>query len=66
MLQTLRAGKWSGYIRSDIDLPTLADRICQTMMHVGLDIIRHTAPADQTALVLCRIMLHGLASSATQ
>ena len=62
MLQTLRAGKWSGYIRSDIDLPTLADRICQTMMHVGLDIIRHTAPADQTALVLCRIMLQGLAA----
>ena len=43
MLQTLRAGRWSGFIRSDIDLPTLADRICQTMMHVGLDIIRHTA-----------------------
>jgi len=62
MLQTLRAGKWSGYIRSDIDLPTLADRICQTMMHVGLDVVRHTAPADQTALVLCRIMLHGLAA----
>lgn len=62
MLQTLRAGKWSGYIRSEIDLSTLADRICQTMMHVGLDIIRHTAPADQTALVLCRIMLHGLAA----
>ena len=62
MLQTLRAGRWSGYIRSDIDLPTLADRICQTMMHVGLDIIRHTAAADQTAVVMCRIMLHGLAS----
>src|ERR1700755_410660 len=62
MLQTLRAGKWSGYIRSDIDLPTLADRICQTMMHVGLDIIRHTGAADQTAVVMCRIMLHGLAS----
>ena len=62
MLQTLRAGRWSGFIRSDIDLPTLADRICQTMMHVGLDIIRHTGAADQTALVMCRIMLHGLAS----
>jgi AcrR family transcriptional regulator len=62
MLQTLRAGRWSGYIRSDIDLPTLADRICQTMMHVGLDIIRHTAAADQAAIVMCRIMLHGLAS----
>jgi AcrR family transcriptional regulator len=62
MLQTLRAGRWSGFIRSDIDLPTLADRICQTMMHVGLDIIRHTAAADQTAVIMCRIMLHGLAS----
>jgi AcrR family transcriptional regulator len=62
MLQTLRAGRWSGFIRSEIDLPTLADRICQTMMHVGLDIIRHTGGADQTAIVMCRIMLHGLAS----
>jgi AcrR family transcriptional regulator len=62
MLQTLRAGRWSGFIRPEIDLPTLADRICQTMMHVGLDIIRHTGGADQTATVMCRIMLHGLAS----
>lgn len=62
MLQTLRAGRWSGYIRADIDLPTLADRICQSMMHVGLDIIRHTAAADQAAGLSCRIMLHGLAT----
>ncbi|OHV04959.1 TetR/AcrR family transcriptional regulator [Mycobacterium talmoniae] len=62
MLQTLRAGRWSGYIRPDIDLPTLADRMCQSMMHVGLDVIRHKAAADQTAAVLCRIMLQGLAS----
>ena len=62
MLQTLRAGRWSGYIRPDIDLPTLADRICQSMMHVGLDVIRHTAAADQTAALLCRIMLQGLAT----
>ena len=41
MLQTLRAGRWSGYIRPDIDLPTLADRICQSTMHAGLDVIRH-------------------------
>ena len=62
MLQTLRAGRWSGYIRPEIDLPTLADRICQSMLHVGLDVIRHTSAPDQTAAVLCRIMLHGLAS----
>jgi AcrR family transcriptional regulator len=63
MLQLLRAGRWSGYIRSDLDLPTLADRICQSMLHVGLDVIRHKASADQVATVLCRIHLHGLASA---
>jgi len=62
MLQTLRAGRWSGYIRPDIDLSTLADRICQSMLHVGLDVIRHNAAADEVAAVLCRILLQGLAS----
>jgi AcrR family transcriptional regulator len=62
MLQTLRAGRWSGYIKPDIDLPTLADRICQTMLQVGLDVMRHNSPADQVAGLLCRIMLQGLAA----
>lgn len=62
MLQTLRAGRWSGYIKPDIDLPTLADRICQTMLQVGLDVMRHSSSADQVAELLCRIILHGLAA----
>ena len=61
MLQTLRAGRWSGYIKPDIDLPTLADRICQTMLQVGLDVMRHNSAADQVAELLCRIILQGLA-----
>ncbi|MDR3661852.1 MAG: helix-turn-helix domain containing protein, partial [Mycobacterium sp.] len=43
------------------DLPTLADRICQSMMHIGLDVIRHNASPDAAAAVMCRIMLSGLA-----
>lgn len=62
MVQTLRAGRWSGYIKPDIDLPTLADRICQTMLQVGLDVMRHNSPADQVAGLLCRIILQGLAA----
>ena len=62
MLQTLRAGRWNGYLRPDVDLPTLADRICQSMLHVGLDVIRHNAAADEVAAVMCRILLQGLAS----
>lgn len=62
MLEALRAGRWSGSIRPEIDPPMLADRICQTMLHVGLDVIRHKATADRVAGVLCRILLEGLAS----
>jgi AcrR family transcriptional regulator len=32
------------------------------MLHVGLDVIRHDAPADRVAAILCRILLYGLAS----
>ncbi len=62
MVQTLRAARWSGYVKPDIDLPTLADRICQTMLQVGLDVMRHNSPADQAAELLCRIILQGLAA----
>ncbi len=62
MLQALRAGRWSGDIRSDVDLPTLADRLCQSMLHVGLDVIRHNAETDQLATLKCRIALEGLAA----
>jgi AcrR family transcriptional regulator len=62
MLQALRAGRWRGEIRSDVDLPTLADRLCQSMLHVGLDVIRHNAPTDQVAALKCRIALAGLAA----
>jgi AcrR family transcriptional regulator len=62
MLATLRRGASSGEVRSHVHLPMLADRICQSMLHVGLDVIRHDAAADQVAAVLCRIVWRGLAS----
>jgi AcrR family transcriptional regulator len=63
MVQTLRAARWSGYLRSDVDLPVLADRIVQTMLQVGLDVIRYNASPDKSATLLCRILLEGLASN---
>jgi len=60
--QTLRAGKWSGYIRSDIELSVLADRFCQSMLHVGLDVIRHRAKPAKVAELTCRILLEGIAA----
>ena len=59
--QTLRAGRWGGYVRSDLDLRVLADRISQTMLQVGLDVLRHNAATERVATVLCRVMLEGLA-----
>src|SRR6478672_5512983 len=49
MLQLLRAARWSSYIRPDLDLPTVADRVCQSMLHVGLDVRRHKASTDELA-----------------
>ena len=62
MYQTLRAARWSGYVRSDVDLRMLAERICQTMLQIGLDVVRRNAPTDQLAIVLCRIMLEGFST----
>jgi AcrR family transcriptional regulator len=60
--QILRGARWTGYMRGDIDLRVLADRICQTMLEVGLDVVRHHAETLDVAGVLCRIILEGLAS----
>ncbi|MED5813330.1 TetR/AcrR family transcriptional regulator [Mycolicibacterium sp. 050232] len=62
MQQTLRAARWGGYLRSDVDLAVLADRICQSMLQVGLDVMRHNSAAEKVATLLCRILLEGLST----
>lgn len=64
MVQTLRAGRWSGYIRPELELAPVADRMCQSMLHVGLDVIRRDADPAQVATVLSHIMLGGIAADA--
>jgi AcrR family transcriptional regulator len=61
-LQTLRAARWSGYIGPHVDTSILADRFVQTMLHVGLDVIRNDAGPDKVAALLCTILLKGLAA----
>ncbi len=63
MVQTLRAARWSGYLKPDVELPVLADRLVQVMLQVGLDVIRFNASADKLAEMLCRILLNGLAAA---
>jgi AcrR family transcriptional regulator len=61
MLETLRSGRASGYLRAGIDLETLADRLCQVLLHVSLGVFRDVRGADQLPALRCRTVLHGIA-----
>lgn len=61
MLETLRAGRETGYIRPGIDLETLAERLCETMLYISLGEFRDVRGADQLPALRCRIVLDGVA-----
>ncbi|WP_179475660.1 TetR/AcrR family transcriptional regulator [Mycolicibacterium vinylchloridicum] len=63
MLQLLRTGRRTGFIRPDLDLAVVSDRVCQSVLHAGLAVVRHGAPTDDVAEVLCGIHLLGLAAA---
>jgi AcrR family transcriptional regulator len=60
MVETLRLGRKSGYIRSGIDLETLADRFCTT----SLAVFPGVPGADRLPAIRCRILLDGIAERA--
>ena len=61
MLELLRAGRSSGTIRSGIDLALLADRLCQSMLHVGVG-VSHMSPGGASVPDMrVRILLDGVA-----
>ncbi|WP_083419975.1 TetR/AcrR family transcriptional regulator [Pseudofrankia sp. BMG5.36] len=63
MLEALRAGWESGYLRPGVDLALLADRLCQSMLHVGVGVSHRSAGGDRMAAIKCRILLDGIAAS---
>jgi AcrR family transcriptional regulator len=62
MLESLRVGRSSGFIRSGVALEILADRMCQAMLHVGLGSFHRYPASGRAPALLCRILLHGLAT----
>ena len=46
VLRTLTSARDFGAIRPEVDVITLADRVFQTMLTVGLDVVRHKASSD--------------------
>ena len=61
MLETLRAGQASGYIRPGVDLETLADRLCSSLLHISLGVFQDVRGADELPQIRCRIQLEGIA-----
>jgi AcrR family transcriptional regulator len=61
MLEFLEAGRASGAIRSGIDLPLLAERICQSMLHIGVGVF-HRSAASHLPAEKCRLLLRGAAT----
>ena len=61
MFETFRSGGARGYFREGIDLETLADRLCQVLLHVGHGVFRDVRGADQVPALRCRTILHGIA-----
>src|SRR6185369_5362048 len=62
MLEILRAGRAAGYIRPGVDLARLADRLCQSMLHVGVG-VSHLEPRPELVPPMrCRILLQGVAA----
>jgi AcrR family transcriptional regulator len=64
LLETLRAGADRGELRRGIDLPTVADRLCQVLLHVSLGVFSDVTGADEVAVLRCQALLDGIAVAA--
>lgn len=60
MLQILREGDASGSIRSDVELELLGNRLCQSMLHVGVGVSHLTPGAEHVPELRLGILLHGI------
>ena len=61
MSEILSRGRESGEIRPGIDLQLLAERICQSMLHVGVGVFHRSQAAHNLPAQKCRVFLHGVA-----
>jgi AcrR family transcriptional regulator len=61
MLSILKAARSRGYLRREVDLELLADRICQAMLHGAVGVYHRTRGAERVPAIRCRMLLHGLA-----
>jgi AcrR family transcriptional regulator len=60
MLELLREARSSGVIRSGIDLSVLSDRLCQSMLHIGVGVSHLMPGAEHVPELRLRIPLYGI------
>jgi AcrR family transcriptional regulator len=61
MGELLGEARSSGVIRSEVDLSMLADRLCQSMLHIGVGVSHLTPGGEHVPELRLRIPLHGIA-----
>jgi AcrR family transcriptional regulator len=61
MLDVLKAGRARNEIRKDVDLETLADRLCQVLLHISLGVFGDVRGAEEIPAIRCRTLLQGVA-----
>jgi AcrR family transcriptional regulator len=61
LLQALRIGQETGYIRPGIDLEALADRLLQVMLYMNVGVFPDVPGAEALPAIRCRILLEGVA-----
>ncbi len=64
MTDVLEAGHTTGEVRDGIDLPILGERICQSMLHIGVGVFHRRQASHHLPTMKCRVFLHGIAKRA--
>jgi AcrR family transcriptional regulator len=63
MLRILDAGRSAGAIRGGVDLPMLAERIVQSMLHIAVGISHRGPGGERMPAIRCGVLLHGVAAA---
>jgi AcrR family transcriptional regulator len=61
MLEILEVARPSEAFRPEIDLPLLAERICESMLHIGVGVFHRSHVGRDLPGQKCRVLLHGVA-----
>ena len=62
MVEMLEAARAGGGIRAAVDVNLLAERLCQSMLHIGVGVSYLSPTGDQVPELRLKIFLHGIAS----